>query len=812
MMKDGSWIKIKGLADILKIGKPLLIDPRDEHRYADFWSNMRYKLINGTWVEQFDRWRYVPGRILWFGNYCYYEEWDPETKQRVEGKPMVRDLEWHRFYYRLICDGFSGFKDSKYTSYKELTEPGFRIDRQPAYVKKAILRKDGRFKEYCPPMEALFELSDEPAGFPLYHNQALNFVEIGSRGGGKTYSKILGGFFYDLCMDGQRHYDLGKGVGTSKASLEITAGQEAKSAEALAKLEYAMKQLSIREELGSWGKPGDKYSNYTPMPFWKRMEGSIEANNRKDPWTNKYLLDVGISKPQWEERGSDSKVYHTVYPATEQGSGQKSAGGRRTHVLHEEIGLNARLLEAWGSNEGLISGDGTKYAPQEGIGTSGNLDLVQQARRLFETPKEFSCLELPHPEDPDKTCGLFLPAYITDMNFKDEDGNTDLEAAKEHHENLHKKIESQSQLDTYITYAMNYPIRISHMWMQDKSKLLPSVEAERREEELLKGDYYKYAGKTVELFFDPNTPNKIGYRPKPDALPFYDWPLSIDRKTLDAVFMMYIEPESLKVNGKIPDDAIIVIYDPYVADEWDKGGSLGVTHYIVSPKYIPDGLPGHKIAATYIGKHKEGLDEHNRIVLMGAMLYGRPKHGIWYEANRGSDLRSMAIHMNVMDMLCLQPQFAEGKFNYEQNTTRVGYMVGNQISKQWLITRLRYYLLSPSNSTGLFKSLVELEEEKSLVANNEKIAIEDVRLIIQSIDCIFTIRQIKAFNAEGNFDAVSSYLGLPLAIGEMAHRETRRIPNENRSLSLLSTHLKTIQERNRYGMAKLSSRSRRTEG
>lgn len=807
MMKDGSWIKIERLTDILKFGKPSLIDPRDEVRYDDFWASMRVKLVNGVWVEQFGQNRYVPGRILWFGNYCYFEEWNAETKTREEGKPSVRDLEWHRFYYRMLCDGFSGFSEAPFTCYEPLMEPDFNVNKQPQYIRKAVLRKDGRFKEYCPPMDALFELHQGQYGYPLYHNQAKNFAEIGSRGGGKTYSKMLGGFFYDLALDGQKHYEKGKGIGKSRAVLEITAGQEAKSAEALAKLEYAMKQLEIREELGVWGTPGDELSNYTPIPFWKRMEGSLDTNNRKNPWINEYQIDVGIGKPVWEDRGTRSVVYHTVYPATEQGGGQKSAGGRRTYVLHEEGGLNARLIEAWGSNEGLISGDGTKYAPQEVIGTSGHLQLVQQVRRIFETPREFNCLALTNPDDPTKECGLFLPAYMTDMNFKDENGNTDIEAAKAHHEKLHRKVEAESQMDTYILYAMNYPTKISHMWLQSMNQLLPSIEAEKREEELLRGDLYKDLGKPVELYFDNNAPNKIGYRPKPDALPFYDWPLPLDRKTLDAVFMMYIEPEKLMINGKIPDDAIIVVYDPYVAEEFDKGASLGVTHYVVSPKYIPDGLPGHKIAATYIGKNKDGLDEHNRKVLMGAMLYGRPKHGIYYEANRGSDLRSMAIHMKCMDMLCTQPQFSDGKYNYEQKTTRTGYLVGNQIAKHWLITRLRYYLISPITSTGLFKSMEELEEEKQRTNIEE----ENVRLIIQSIDCIFTVRQIKTFNMEGNFDAVSSYLGLPLAIGEMAHNEERRGDNKNRPLSLLSKHLQTIYEKNQYGMAKLSSRARRTE-
>lgn len=817
-MRDGSWIKIETgtLSSILTLGKPELIDPRDKFRYREHWRDLRAKMINGVWVEQFGRQRFVPGRILFFGNLCYFEEWDEETKSRVEGKPRVRDLEWHRFYYRLLMDGFSGFSNSKFTSYEKLKDKNFSLNRCPQYVKNAILTPSGSFKDYLDPMDAVFGLHDEDLGYPLYHNEAKNISELGTRGGGKTYSKILGGFLYDLCFDGQKHYEPGKGVRNTRAVLEITAGQEAKSMEALTKLEYAMNQLALKNDLGVWGSPDDPKSNYTPIPFWKRMEGSLAANNKKNPWINEYKVDVGEKgNPKWIDKGSRSVVYHTVYPATEQGGGQKSAGGRRTYVLHEEKGLNARLIEAWGSNEGMIAGDGTKYASQEGIGTSGNLQLVQQARRIHEDPRQFGCLELYNDEDPQKPGGFFLPAYMVDSNFKDQDGNTDVPAAKKHWELLHEEKMNNSSADVYISFAMNNPILRRHMWMQAMMNVLPSAEAEAREKELLQGDAYKRVARPMKLYYDAGAKSGVSYKPDINAVPFYSWPLEIERKTLDAVFMMYIEPNQLMVNGKIPEDMIIIVHDPYVSDEWDKGGSLGVTHYIVSPKYIPLGFPGHKIAATYIGKHSEGLDEYNRTLLMGAKLYGRPPQGIWYEANRGSDLRSMAIHMNCVDMLCVQPQFSDGKFIYEQDTKRTGYVVGNELAKSWLLTRFKYYLLSDSTSDGMFKDEVQREkeqrekEERELQAQASDKELDKTRLIIQTLDCIFTLRQIKNFNATGNFDAVSSMLGLSLAIGEMAHHEQRKSPSKNRALNMLSKHLIDMKHKNQYGRSKFPQGSRK---
>ena len=110
MLKDGSWVQIENLKGVLALAKPTLIDPMEQSAYQHHWRQMRSRCVNGAWVEQFGKYRYVPGRILFFGNYCFYEEWEEETKSRIEGTPSVRDLEWHRFYYRMLQDGFSASK------------------------------------------------------------------------------------------------------------------------------------------------------------------------------------------------------------------------------------------------------------------------------------------------------------------------------------------------------------------------------------------------------------------------------------------------------------------------------------------------------------------------------------------------------------------------------------------------------------------------------------------------------------------------------------------------------------------------------
>lgn len=85
-------------------------------------------------------------------------------------------------------------------------------------------------------------------------------------------------------------------------------------------------------------------------------------------------------------------------------------------------------------------------------------------------------------------------------------------------------------------------------------------------------------------------------------------------------------------------------------------------------------------------------------------------------------------------------------------------MVGSHVAKISMIDRLNEWLL----------------EETQLVGEDEP------KLNIYRIPCIFTIRQIKAFELKGNYDLVSSMLGLPLALGEIQHTMKENMnPNKN---------------------------------
>lgn len=749
------WIKIEDLSRFLNQFQPKQIHP-DDPKWWSFWREMKRKVIEGVWFEDFGKWRYGRGNLGFYHHYCTIL--DVDNIQKTYGKkikPLIRDLEWHRSYYMAEARGFSGFtEDNKYTSDYRI----FDIDinkfpkSDPNY--SLYFTPDDKLKEFIPPRENLFRLHDSPVGLPLYRNQSKNFIELGSRGGGKSLYHILAEVKYELCTNGLKYYDDPKYK--PKVLIDVGSGIKGKSLKTLNSLKASMDELAIDPDKGVWGQPNDSGKIYEPCPFYKIMEGSFDSD-AKQGWTNEYDVKIGNN---WTKRGDGSSIFHRVYSTNRKTGAEAGAGGRRNVIMYEEIGLFEELLTTWGSDDAVVKIDGVQFGVKIGIGTSGNMDTIKYAQTIFTHPEDYNCLEFPTKEGDSKQC-FFLPAYMADKRFKDENGNTDVEAAKKHYEKYHEEKDKTGRQDVIIAARTNYPIEVDHMWISQQGKLLPYHEADQQEKKLLKNNLYESIGTAVELYWDEIKPNGVDYRIMHNAVPFYDDNIA-QRTNLDGCVMIYEHPVFIK--GQVPKDMYIITHDPYVSDNIDEGGSLGTTHVWVNPKYYSHVTT--PLAATYIGKHPRGLDFYNQNLEKLVAYYGNPTRGLWYEAIRGERLRSYFIRKNKAYLLCLQPAFEQGSHIYLRHTNKTGFSVGNRISKITMVDRLHDLLLEEVEMNGTSTKHIFL------------------------INCIFTIRQIKAYDLEGNYDAVSSALGWPLALGEIEHRITEKLHKRNNPMSLFTKGLK----------------------
>jgi len=575
----------------------------DDPRYLVFWREEKKKLIEGTWGVESNGFRFCPGVLYGYGNFYTIKDTDHEKKARISIRPKIRDLEWHRAYNYLEMQGFSGFElDDEYSCDRALLDEDlleFVRNARPNRYER-LIDKDGKTKKYINARAYLKKLHAKPLGKALFNNYSKNHMECGSRSGGKSYwASWLA--VYVIITDSMKEYDLKAQVPT--AAVCIGASVSDKSSELCTKVFNGLNAFATDKDLGVYG---DEYSeDYEPNPFYKNMIGSLEVNNKKNPFRHEYTV---MNKGNKYIRGTGSTIFHVSYAMNKASGDESAAGGRYNLSLVEECGLMTNILEVHNSNVSTLRTDGEKFGSEIYFGTSGNMDLVTGTRKIFENPGDYDCLEFEDVfEGTSKPIAFFIPTYMVDMKFKDKDGNTDLEKAKEYYL---KQLSILTTPEAVTSSKMNTPIIPSHMWITKSVSILPTEEAKAVKKKLLSDDLYKKQRTFVKLFWDSNKVNGVDYKiiPENEANSidsFMDSQGSNKKKnkgnkSTDTDIIIYEFPEVSKYNDLYKFTGL----DPYVADEQDKGGSLGSFYILKNPKYISEGISGDIIVAEITGKYE----------------------------------------------------------------------------------------------------------------------------------------------------------------------------------------------------------------
>lgn len=735
-------------------------------KYISTWMHIKKLIVEGMWGEEFGGYRFCGGDLLYYGNLCMIYDTD-ESKNTIEIKPLIRDLEWELFYGLLEAEGFSGFsEDDKYTSDNLI----FTYDKNRTKLSDSwrIFQDNGKFKEYIPPRENIRMIHDEPKGKVLKFNNAQNYSILGSRGGGKSYTIALGKMLHKIVTDGGQYYNEGnfyskpfyllKYIINPTVECLVGSGDTDKSSEFCSKIAASMNALAIKPEFGVWGEPGD--ADYTPCPLYKDMSGSLSSGNKKNAWRHEYKV---IQKGREVFKGTKSKVYHVSYSDKKQGGAQAGAGGRYVMSVIEESGLTANTIDIHNSNSSAVARNGIQFGVQVDLGTSGNIKMIEQTKKKFLNPQDYNIVSYDDEWEgngKDGKIGFFLPFYLTLNQYKDENGNTDFVQAFDYINTIREKAANSDDPSVLREEKMNRPIVPSEMWLTDTGHYLPYEEAIAREKELLKGNLYQKIGTPIKLRKDSNTPEGVSYTIHHDADPFYEIYYK-NKLSLEGTTMIYDFPR--KVGGATPNDMYIATHDPYVSDNIEDGGSVGVTLVWLHPKYWSTEMPPTgPLVATYIGKHSMGLEGYYKVQENLLAFYGNPVGGLFYEKNRGRPCRDYYVKKNKAYILAPSPGQFENDGNTKKKITQYGITIGNKIIKIQFLDM---------TSDLLLKELEPIE-----------------KLLIETIPCIFLVRQIISYKIDGNFDAVSALMLLPTAIKEIEYTLEEEIKKKNKHnpLSFLS--------------------------
>ena len=719
----------------------------DDPRHTSYWKNIKKQCIEGVWNKDFDGYRYMPGNLFFYINFCKILHVDKKNKSRKMIKPFLRDLEWELSYMCFVARGFSGFENDQYFSCHESF-----IDSSIEHTKYCY-DNEGKLKNYVDPLVYLKRIHNQPLGLPLYENNAKNTMVLGSRGGGKSYYFALGENLHELIFDGCKYYTEDSIKNPAEIHINIGSGATDKSSEMCSKIKASNDCFSTDKDLGVWGEVGD--DDYTPSIFYKDMTGSLQPNNAKSPWRHEYQIKVG---GRWVKQGTGSKLIHTAY----KDNAEAGAGGRFTISTIEECGLTENIIGIHSSNIATTQESSLKFGRQHYLGTAGNMEKIKESKEMFTHPNIYDLVTYEDIWEHSGSIGFFMPAPITNNDFKDENGNTLWEKALEYYNKRRNKAKKAKNPKVYESELMNYPLIPSEMFVNKEGNLFPTEELRNREKELLSKNYYERIGTSIDIYYDSSTITGVDYK-LIDKQPIYEFPTP-KNSDIQGCIVMYESP--IMENGKIVSDLYSAIgYDPYVSENLDEGESLGSIYIMKNSKYLSKGYGGNQIVASYTGKHINGTKGFNENVEKLLMMYGNPYRSLWFEADRGKHVKSYFEYKNKLHLLCLRPSKEMNTSVSTKRITNYGWVTGTRYNKIQLIDMTSDWLKEETTIDGITK------------------------LNLERIPDIALIRELISFDLDkGNYDRIMALVGCVLGLREQETNYLNDIISKNNPLSSLSNN------------------------
>ena len=431
-------------------------------KYRQYWEEEIRKCIDGFWVEHKGEYKYVPGVLYYYGTHWHIllNDKDGISKTKKIARPLVRDLEWIKFYLLLEARGFSGFTDDdEYSCHRELALP--EEERTKEFLGKGCYNKKGQLKTYVPAREYLWKYHDKPLGKPLYENMAQNVVDLESRGTGKSYtmSGIVGhNFGFNGAQDFDEFWRLRKTKDCLSSETLIGAIDSKYSGDLVKKV-----KLGLESFVGEF-QVGDKV---IPPPLQVSYSGQWESGK-----TIIQEVDKKVGG-QWVKVGSRSKIQHRTFMDNE-----FAANGTRGSInVLDEIGFFYNLKETLVQMKECTMDSASKFGTIWMTGTGGDMEggSTGAVMSVFFDPKTNDCVEFEDfYENSGKNIGFFIPAWMGLNQFKDDLGNTNYKSAIQYLLNQRAKLAKGKDRTAYDGELCQRPIFPSEVFLISGGNILPT--------------------------------------------------------------------------------------------------------------------------------------------------------------------------------------------------------------------------------------------------------------------------------------------------------------------------------------------------
>lgn len=670
--------------------------------YINFWKQEKKRCIEGYWVGG----KYMPGVA-----YQYINHWKIElnegknSKNKVINHPRLRDLEWEKSRMFLEARGFSGFEHAKYHTCDRDYEG--KIMFYDEYENRKILNPtqadleeiSKNSKRYTPisyvhARDYLQWEHGEDLGRPLMENSSKNVVDIESRGTGKSFfaSNMIG---WNFLHDGVFAYD--DLLLKPKSETMIGAIDTKYSSGLIKKVKLGLEHLTGAIELGD---------TYYPPPLLKKYSGSWESGKTI---TAEYEVKIGDS---WVKKGSKSMIYHRSF-----GDNPMAGNGTRPgFIALEEVGFMHNLELALGQLAECTKDGINKFGTIWMFGTGGDMDggSTEAVKRVFYEPNAHDCLVFDDIYENKGKIGYFCPAWKGLNQFKDEQGNTNEEIAKDFlFKEREKKANAKTKQALYDELQQR-PIVPSEAFLIKSGNVFPTVELKEHQAFLESNEKTKNLATNGRMMRDHE--GKVYFKPMPDLIAC-DYPTNHSVDFSGAVQVW--EPP----NEDKPFGLYIAGIDPYDQDKAENSPSLG--SIIIYKRMLNADQTYHLPVAEYTARPEFASDfyEECRRLLE------------WYGAtalyeNEKTGLKSYFETKQCLHLLHRQPSI----INTVTPNSKVDRKYGTHMTTQ-------------------IKEQIEIWTRDWL-----KTELEPGIMQLTKIHSIPLIKELIGYNADGNFDRVIAFM------------------------------------------------------
>ena len=389
-----------------------------------------------------------------------------------------------------------------------------------------------------------------------------------------------------------------------------------------------------------------------------------------------------------------------------------------------------------------------------GTATATNMQVFEQN---FYNPKAYNFMPFENVWDNDarnEICGFFksyawgLEGEINGVKGFDKDGNSNLEVGLElaRRERIKKK-ETAKTFAEYLNYLGQRALYPAESFSSASENIFSSEALSNWEAKLRIDNSYKFytdgwlfCDETNKVYFKSNARIRID---KPE-FKTYDWIQGVPRKGHEdphGCVRVWFPPEEVVeyteegLRKHIPVGDYVAIYDPVGIDKEKKEITSAHSHNSMFVFQMPNERNGFKpkLCAAYYGR-PDKLEEADEVFLNLCKWYNCVGTGL-VEVNRGETVSNFK-KWKALRYLAHEPLFVWDATIKEKVSSTYGYNIGS----------------GPRKLDGLRLLKEFLYTEVGKDSNGNPV------YVFHLIPDYQTVLELKKFNAEGNFDRVSSLI------------------------------------------------------